>query len=150
MGDLYLEPSPGSLPRLWLHGKGGGQRVAYLSSQPLAALQNWLAVRPASRDEAVFLNRFGHRLTVTGIQDRLAHYCHKAGLWITCHQFRHTFGRHLTEARVPVTTIQRLFGHARLRSSEVYLHISNAKVQEDYEAAMQEIIKTLSLKETHT
>ncbi|MBI4733105.1 MAG: tyrosine-type recombinase/integrase [Chloroflexi bacterium] len=145
--DLYLEPSFGSLPRLWLNGKGGGQRVVYLSSQPLAALQTWLSIRPIVDDDAVFLNRFGRRLTITGIQDRLARYCRKAGLWVTCHQFRHTFGRHLTEARVPVTTLQRLLGHTRLRSTEVYLHISNAQVQEDYDTAMQEIIRTLSLQE---
>jgi site-specific recombinase XerC len=147
LGDLYLEPSFGSLPRLWLNGKGSRQRVAYLSSQPLAALQTWLAVRPNTKDEAVFLNRFGHRLTVTGIQDRLAGYCRKAGLWVTCHQFRHTLGRHLTEARLPVTSIQRLFGHARLRSTEVYLHISDAQVQEDYEAAMREIALVWPLSE---
>lgn len=41
LGDLYLEPSFGSLPRLWLHGKGNKQRVVYLSAQALAALQNW-------------------------------------------------------------------------------------------------------------
>ena len=40
LNDLYLEPSFGSLPRLWLHGKGNKQRVVYLSSQALAALQN--------------------------------------------------------------------------------------------------------------
>jgi len=137
--DLYLEPAFGSLPRLWLNGKGGYQRVVYLSAQPLTALQTWLAQRPNAEDPAVFLNRFGHRFTVTGIQDRLAGYCRKAGLWVTCHQFRHTLGRHLTEARVPVTTIQRLFGHACLRSTEVYLHISDAQVQADYEAAMREI-----------
>jgi len=148
MSDLYLEPSSGSLPRLWVHGKGNGQRVAYLSAQPLAALQTWLTIRPSAQDEAVFLNRFGRRLTVTGIQDRLAGYCNKAGLWMTCHQFRHTYGRHLTEARVPITTIQRLFGHVRLRSSEVYLHISDAQVQADYEIAMQEVGRTLQLVET--
>jgi site-specific recombinase XerD len=136
MGDLYLEPTFGSLPRLWLHGKGNRERVVYLSAQPLAALQNWLIVRPVVNCEAVFLNRFGKRLTVTGIQDRLAGYCHEAGLWVTCHQFRHTLARHLTEAHVPLTTIQRLFGHRQLRSTEVYLHISDAQVQADYEAAM--------------
>ena len=115
----------------------------YLSSQPLAALQTWLAIRPNSEDIAVFLNRFGRRFTITGIQDRLAKYCRIAGLWVTCHQFRHTLGRHLTEARVPVTTIQRLFGHVCLRSTEVYLHISDAQVQEDYEVAMQEIVRSL-------
>ena len=146
MSDLYLEPSSGSLPRVWLHGKGSYERVAYLSAQPLAALKTWLEVRPKSKkEEAVFLNRFGKRLSVTGIQDRLAGYCHATGLWITCHQFRHTFGRHLTEARVPVTSIQRLFGHARLQSTEVYLHISDAQAQEDYLAAMNEIMKSLPL-----
>ncbi len=152
MNDLYLEPSSGSLPRLWLHGKGSYQRVVYLSDQPLTALKTWLSVRTAVRDTAVFTNRFGKRLSVTGIQDRLANYCHKAGLstgyaslWMTCHQFRHTFGRHLTEARVPITTIQRLFGHARLKSTEVYLHISDAQAQEDYRAAMLEIMQVLPL-----
>jgi site-specific recombinase XerD len=145
MNDLYLDPSSGSLPRLWLHGKGSYERVAYLSSQPLAALKIWLEIRPKVRDEAVFVNRFGKRLSVTGIQDRLAGYCRAAGIWMTCHQFRHTFGRHLTEARVPVTSIQRLFGHAQLQSTEVYLHISDAQAQEDYLAAMNEVMRVLPL-----
>ncbi len=145
LGDLYLDPAFGSLPRLWLHGKGGGQRVVYLSSQPLAALQVWLDIRPKTKDEAVFLNRFGRRLSVTAIQKRLGVYCRQAGLWVTCHQLRHTFGRHLTEARMPVTTIQKLLGHSRLQTTQVYLHISDSQVQEDYEAAIAEISKTLPL-----
>jgi integrase/recombinase XerD len=145
LNDLYLQPNSGSLPRLWLHGKGGAQRVAYLSPQPLTALKAWLAIRPSVKDQAVFINRFGKRFTVTGIQYRLAEYCHQANIWITCHQFRHTFGRHLTEARVPVTSIQRLLGHARLRTTEVYIHISDKQVQADYEAAMQQVMQRLTL-----
>lgn len=145
LNDLYLEPSSGSLPRVWLHGKGSYERVAYLSSQASAALQTWLQSRPKVKGEAVFVNRFGKRLSVTGIQGRLAQYCRKAGLWMTCHQFRHTFGRHLTEAHVPVTSMQRLFGHARLKSTEVYLHISDAQAQEDYQTAMEEIMRELPL-----
>ncbi len=143
MNDLYLQPTLGSLPRLWVHGKGGSQRVVYLSSQPLAALKAWLVIRPTIEDQAVFLNRFGGRFTVTGIQFRLADYCHQADVWITCHQFRHTFGRHLTEARVPVTSIQRLLGHVRLRTTEVYIHISDRQVQADDEAAMRQITDQL-------
>ena len=143
MNDLYLQPTLGSLPRLWVHGKGGSQRVVYLSSQPLAALKAWLVIRPTIEDQAVFLNRFGGRFTVTGIQFRLPDYCHQADVWITCHQFRHTFGRHLTEARVPVTSIQRLLGHVRLRTTEVYIHISDRQVQADYEAAMRQITDQL-------
>ncbi len=144
LSDLYLDPSHGNLPRLWLHGKGNKERVVYLSSQALVALENWLRERPVSGDDAVFLNRFGRRLSVTGIQDRLAKYCHKAGLWITCHQFRHTFGRHLTESGTPVTSIQKLLGHTWLKSTEVYLHISDPQVQADYQTAMQEVMLRLA------
>jgi site-specific recombinase XerD len=115
------------------------------------ALENWLYERPVSGDDAVFLNRFGRRLSVTGIQDRLAKYCKKAGsstgyasLWITCHQFRHTFGRHLTESGIPVTSIQMMLGHACLKSTEVYLHISDRQVQADYQKAMRGVLRTLA------
>jgi site-specific recombinase XerD len=49
------------------------------------------------------------------------------------------------EGRVPVTTIQKLMGHARLRTTEVYLHISDKQVQADYEAAMEQVMERLSL-----
>jgi site-specific recombinase XerC len=155
VNDLYLYSVSGSLPRLWLHGKGDQERVAYLSSQAMTALEAWLEIRPNGIEPAVFVNRSGKRLTVTGIQLQLAAYCQRASvsagsasLWITCHQLRHTFGRHLVEARVPVTTIQKLMGHARIRTTEIYLHISDQQVQADYEAAMEQIMERLSLVES--
>ncbi|NJO00198.1 MAG: tyrosine-type recombinase/integrase [Anaerolineales bacterium] len=137
--DLDLQPSPGHLSRLWICGKGGKQRVVYLSPQALAALSDWLTIRPNSPDPAVFLNPNNHRLSVTGIQKRLAHYCRQAGIWLTCHQLRHTFGRHLTEAQVPVTTTQRLLGHAQLRTTQIYTHLSNRQAQAEFDAAMVQI-----------
>lgn len=139
--DLYLEPTPGMLPRLWLRGKGDKQRVAYLSKQTLSILNAYLETRPKSSEEAVFLNRFGKRLTVTGIQDRLAGYCRSAGIWITCHQLRHTFARHMVEARVPVTSIQRLLGHSYVTTTQIYLHVSDRHLQDDYDAAMQTVYR---------
>jgi site-specific recombinase XerD len=147
MGDLYLQPTPGSLPRLWLRGKNGSQRVVYLSSQALNALESWLEVRLASEDiigsDAVFTGRPSRRLSVRAIQHCLAWYCRQAGVQVSCHQLRHTFGRHLVEAGMPVTSIQRLLGHARIRTTEVYLHISDSQVQADYEAAMAEVDRRL-------
>jgi site-specific recombinase XerD len=145
LNDCYLQPAPGQLPRLWLHGKGGVERVVYLSAQALASLETWLAVRPHAAVPAVFLNRFGQRLSVTGIQLCLAAYCRQAGVWLTCHQLRHTFARHLVEAGVPVTSIQRLLGHARLRTTESYLHISDGQTQADYQVAMTILAERLSL-----
>lgn len=145
LSDLYLRPDPGNLPRLWIHGKGGRERVVYLSEQALGALTDYLTLRPQVADDALFVSRLGKRLTVTAIQLRLAAHCHKIGLWLTCHQLRHTFGRHLVEAHVPLTSIQRLLGHARLRSTETYLHVSDPQVRADYEAAMAEVAERLAL-----
>jgi site-specific recombinase XerD len=145
MGDLYLRPTSNSLPRLWVRGKNDSQRVVYLSPQALAALQAWLDVRPKVADDAVFLSRFDTRLQVNSIQVSLGRYCRKAGVWITCHQLRHTFGRHLVEAGMPATTLQQLLGHARIRTTQLYIHISNRKVQADYEAAMAKVVEQFSL-----
>lgn len=145
VGDLYLPAGPTHLPRLWLQGKGNVERVVYLSAQAQTGLAAWLAVRPVSAEPAVFLNRFGHRLSISGIQKRLAVYRGQAGLQLSSHQLRHTFGRHLVEARTPVTTIQRLLGHARLQTSELYLHLSDQQVQADYQAAMEQVSQRLSL-----
>jgi site-specific recombinase XerD len=147
MNDLYLQPTPGSLPRLRLNGKNGHQRVVYLSAQALAALQDWLEVRLAAEGivdrEAVFTGRLGRRLSVRMIQHSLACYCRQAGVSVSCHQLRHTFGRHLVEAGMRVTSIQRLLGHSRIRTTQVYLHISDRQVQDDYEAAMVEVDRRL-------
>jgi integrase/recombinase XerD len=145
MGDLYLQPTSGSLPRLWLRGKNGSQRVAYLSSQAFAALELWLTLRPVVEEQAVFISRLARRLSVRMIQHCLACYCRQAGVQVSCHQLRHTFGRHLVEAGMPVTSIQRLLGHARIRTTQTYLHISDRQVQADYEVAIAYIDAQLML-----
>lgn len=145
LGDLYLQPAGLSLPRLRVRGKNDSLRIVYLSSQALVLLKAWLVIRPEVKSQAVFLNRFGNHLTVTGIQFRLAGYCRQAGVWFTCHQLRHTFARHLLEAGVPATTIQRLLGHVQLRTTEVYLHLSDAQLQADYQAAMARITRRFEL-----
>ena len=145
MNDLYLQPAPGMLPRLWLHGKGRKDRVVYLTAQVLSTLNDWLAVRPNTECDAVFLNRFAGRYSTTGIRRHLARYCDQAQVHMTSHQFRHTFGRQLAEHRVPVTTIQRLMGHSRLRTTETYIHISDTTIMADYDAAMRDITERLPL-----
>jgi site-specific recombinase XerD len=89
--DLHFEkPS-----HILVNGKGGKQRIVYLSPSAHQALQGWLASRPISNDQAVFISEHGKRLSIAGIQYLLREYCEKAGVRFTCHQLRHTFGRHM-------------------------------------------------------
>jgi site-specific recombinase XerD len=155
LSDLYLHPAYGgpstrsgrALPRLWLNGKRSKQRVVYISHQALDALNTWLEVRPQVETGAVFVNRFGDRIARNGIEVLLGRYCCKAGVWITCHELRHCFGRHMTDAGMPVTSTQRLLGHARLSTTQLYLHVSDPKVQGDYEDAIEQVIERLSLED---
>jgi len=147
ISDLFPVPAAGGPASLRVHGKGDAWRTVYLSPRTVAALQDWLAVRLAVQDPALFLSRYGRRLSISGIQARLAHYCRQAGVWITCHQLRHTFGRHMVEAGMPVTSIQRLLGHRRLRTTQTYLYLSDRQIRAEYDAAMARIGQWLSLEE---
>jgi site-specific recombinase XerD len=149
LGDLTLAPEKSDtiqMPRVRVFGKGSSERSVYLSNPTMQSVHDWLAIRPTVPDTAVFLNRFGKRLTVTGIQTCLAGYCEEADIWITCHQLRHTFGRHLVEARVPVTTIQKLMGHAWLQTTQRYMHVSDQQVQDDFRKAIEAISNQVSPK----
>ena len=53
----------------------------------------------------MFITRRKKGFSVRGIQERLAHYCRLAGVKVSPHQLRHTFGRRMAEAEMPVTSL---------------------------------------------
>lgn len=134
--DVLLEDPP----RLKIHGKGGRQRIAYLPPPALSNLTDWLTSRPVTKDRAVFISKHGKRLSVNGIQFILKEYCQKAGVQVTCHQFRHAFGRRMAEASMPVTSLQKLLGHRSPRTTQRYVNLSNPALQADYDHAIQKTL----------
>ncbi|MQR94771.1 tyrosine-type recombinase/integrase [Fictibacillus phosphorivorans] len=49
---------------------------------------------------------------------------------ITCHNLRHSFATNLRKNGVDLVQIQKLLGHASLRTTEIYLHITNEELHE--------------------
>ncbi len=136
--DLYLAESP---PRLLVTGKGNRERAVYLSPQAAFALRRYLAERPFSTSDHVFLSYQLHGLSTTAIHKRLMHYRQQAGVYLTAHQLRHTFANDLVTADVPVTTVQKLMGHAWLTTTQTYIAANDHQVQADFYqavAAMEE------------
>ncbi len=137
VGDVQV--STGGVARLRLLGKGRHERLVYLSAAAARSLAAYLATRPAHPSERIFLNRHGQPMTIAGVQWRLAQYCREAGIWLTCHQLRHTFASRLVAAEVPITSVQKLLGHRSIRTTQLYVRIADTQVERDYHAGMERL-----------
>lgn len=136
LADLYLdEPRP----RLVAHGKGSKERSAYLSPQAERALRAYLAERPKTASDLVFLSYLRDGLSTTAIHKRLMRYRERAGVYLSAHRLRHSFANDLLSADVPVTSIQKLLGHRWLETTQVYVAANDPQVRDDYYAACQKL-----------
>lgn len=129
LSDLFLEERP---PRLHIHGKNGRERAVYLSAETVTALTCYLDGRPPVLHELVFLTYTGQGIGVRGIQKRLHQYRQAANVQLTAHQLRHNFANNLVLADVPVTSIQKLLGHAWIGTTQNYIAANDAKVKADF------------------
>ena len=134
--DLYLNEIP---QRMVVFGKNSKERTVYLSKQAVFALRRWLAVRLSVPCDFVFLSYQNEGLSTTAIHKRLMAYRQRADIHLTAHQLRHSFANDLVSADVPVTSIQKLLGHAWLSTTQTYVSANDPKVQADFYAAAQQL-----------
>jgi site-specific recombinase XerD len=127
------------------NGKGGKDRVVYISNDAHKALVDYLKVRPACKAKKVFLvekgSCRGKPISVRGIQKRMEYYAGKTGLKISCHQLRHTMATQMLNADAELSTIQDLLGHNWVTTTERYCKVSNLKVKRDYYKAMEAVMQ---------
>ena len=124
-------------------GKGGKDRIVYLSHDALQALAAYLRVRPPSRSRKIFLSdkspNKGQPISIRGIQWRMETYARQAKFKVSCHHLRHTMATQLLNADADLSTIQDLLGHSHVKTTQRYCRVSNLKVQRDYFKAMEVI-----------
>ena len=126
-------------------GKGGKDRVVYISDDAADGLASYLKLRSHRRVRKVFLvekgDYKGQPISVRGIQKRMEYYAKKTGLKISCHHLRHTMATQLLNADAEVESIQDLLGHNWISTTQRYCKVSNMKVKRDYFNAMGKILK---------
>jgi integrase/recombinase XerC len=126
-------------------GKRRKPRIGLLGAPAIDALAEWLqAGRPQLRasatpadDGALFLNAAGTRLGVRGMRGRIDRLVRRAGLpeGVSPHTLRHTFASHLLDGGADLRVVQELLGHASLGTTQVYTHVSQARLRSSYRAA---------------
>jgi site-specific recombinase XerD len=137
-------------------GKGRKQRVSLLGRPARAAVAKYLdAGRPvlaaqaaegsedrrhSTVDEAVnvlFLNYLGGPLGVRGMRYRLERLRIIAGLpdGVSPHTLRHSFATHLLDGGADLRVVQELLGHESLATTQIYTHVSPARLRAAYTAS---------------
>lgn len=131
--------------RVRIRGKGNKERIVPLGGEALTALRAYLARRPAllrqagsstNREPALFVNRFGRRLSGRGVQTLLACYGARIGQTsLSPHTLRHTAATHLLDAGADLVAVKELLGHERLSTTQIYTHVALDRLKRTYEKA---------------
>ena len=137
---LYdLDPGRGTvMVRL---GRGKRDRVVPIGDRALAWVRKYLAdVRPGlviEPDEGVlFLSQRGRRISDDRLSRLVRRYVDAADLGKggACHLLRHTMATLMLEGGADIRFIQAMLGHASLKTTQVYAHVSIGKLKEVHAA----------------
>ena len=119
-----------------VRGKGNRERLVPVGDRALKAVDDY---RTGIDGESgvLFLNRDAHRLSDSSIRRVLAGLVKACGLGVPVspHTLRHSFATHMLDAGADLRGIQEILGHASLSSTQIYTHVTYARLMEVYDRA---------------
>ena len=121
-----------------VRGKGAKERWVVFGQPTSAALSRYLeesrpllAARPGP---ALFLNRYGERLSRRSVEKLVRRYAARAGTHdgVHPHTLRHTFATHMLEGGADLRVIQELLGHSSPATTQIYTHVTKLEARSAY------------------
>jgi integrase/recombinase XerD len=118
-------------------GKGQKDRYVPLGSRASHWLRRYLeevrvqiVIEPD--DGTLFLHEFGEPFSKNRLSDLVKKYLRAAGVDKpgAAHLFRHAMATHMLENGADIRFIQAILGHAQLTTTEIYTHVTIAKLKE--------------------
>lgn len=127
-------------------GKGSKERIIPFGSKAYQSLSFYLEkvrtkLAKDPKEDALFLNSRGERLSRQGIFYLVKQYARKAGIEkkVTPHTLRHTLATHLLENGADLRSVQEMLGHSDISTTQIYTHISIKWIKEEYYRAFPRV-----------
>lgn len=121
-------------------GKGGKVRIVPISDTALMWIKTYLEdyrhfLLKTKDSEYVFLNKNGEAISRQGFFKILKTLAKDAGIQkdISPHTLRHSYATYLLNNGADLRVIQELLGHENLETTQIYSHLTNQKIKDDYE-----------------
>jgi len=124
-------------------GKGRKQRVVPIGRKALESLREYLPWRGrllqqlGSQNQALFLNRYGKRLSHRAVQRIVTRYLSMVSeqKGLSPHVLRHSFATHLLDAGADLQAVRELLGHVSLSTTQIYTHVTTDRLKKIYHQA---------------
>lgn len=120
-------------------GKGSKERIVPMNDSAKNALSLYISdyrdfLLKTKTSEYVFINNLGARISRQGFFKILKKICEDNGInkHVSPHTLRHSFATHLLNNGADLRIIQELLGHSNLTTTQIYSHLTEEKVKDDY------------------
>lgn len=121
-------------------GKGSKERISPISLEAEKYLtlyiQNYRNQLLKNKDsEYLFINNFGNKISRQGFFKNLKQIAVSQGIEkeISPHTLRHSYATHLLSHGADLRIIQELLGHSDISTTQIYTHLLNEKIKEEFE-----------------
>jgi integrase/recombinase XerD len=120
-------------------GKGSKERIVPFGDSAKAAIlaymENGRGELDRYADPFLFLSRRGRPMSRQSFWMKIDRYARQAGIkaHISPHVLRHSFATHLLENGADLRSVQMMLGHADISTTQIYTHVSRARLQRMYE-----------------
>lgn len=142
--ELHLDDVVWSERRLHVRGKGQRDRVLPLADALGHVLRDYIELERPTRDteRCLFLilqgPRRGQPMTPAGLRSLFRQRRRRPTLALAnAHRFRHTFGTDMARAGVRLPILQRMMGHADMKTTLQYIELSLVDVADEYRRALE-------------
>lgn len=123
------------------HGESGRARIIPIGRPAKVALEEYIynsrdmIIKNNKKEEALFVNYYGKRMTRQGLWKIMKEYADKAGLGqkLTPHILRNSFAVHMVQNGADLKSLQELLGHEDISATQIYLSVTKNRIKDVYD-----------------